>query len=166
MVMPKSVKQISNELFTSLFVLNSSCRFLPKRGQDYWLYRSSGTYQLLMLGPDDWASGSPNPCLGKCRCQWDMTWTLEVQPAGEHDSTFQLDVATAREKFERQFEAAEQLSDTLPKFDAAMPYNQRVMAHVLRQSLSASMKASGISELSAVEARALFRLHDNPLPPL
>jgi hypothetical protein len=109
--------------------------------------------QLLMLGPDDWASGSPNPCLGKCRCQWDMTWTLEVQPAGEHDSTFQLDVATARENFERQFEAAEQLSDTLPKFDAAMPYNQRVMAHVLRQSLSASMKSSGISELSAVEAR-------------
>ena len=50
---PKQFEQICNELFTSLFILNSKFHFKPVVGKKYWLYRDGKEFKLSLISPAD-----------------------------------------------------------------------------------------------------------------
>jgi hypothetical protein len=77
-VSAKNIQQISRELFTSLFILNSQIRFKPTTKQTYWLYFKNNQYQLSLIAPGQWAPAKYGRFIGACELQADLTWTLEL----------------------------------------------------------------------------------------
>jgi len=151
-IRPKSIQEVSQELFTSLFILHSDCHFTAIQGQAYYLYRLNGRYSLLMLGPDEWAGGSPGVFMGTCCLREDLTWTLDLSDFARNDTDFQEELNTAKKEFEKQLEASNTLEETLPFYENNMTYHQRVLAYALSKSLHASMELEGIAQLSYKEA--------------
>lgn len=149
----KSLTQISNEWFTSLFVLSSECRFEAVPDQMYHLYRMDGRYRLLMLGPEDWAAGQPGDHLAQCRLHRDLTWSLELSEAALQDEALLKEIEIQKCTFERDLQESDSLEEALPYFVESMDYHQRVLAYGLAKSLKASMELDGIAALSFAEAQ-------------
>lgn len=158
-VPPKQIDQISSELFTSLFVLKSECRFRPVVGKSYWLYRIDGRFKLLMLPPDQWSAGHPGRFIGECVLQEDITWTLTLdEDAAEDESLLNL-IEEERWRLEQSLEEAGTVEDALPGYIASMPFYCRLLVYGLCSSLRLSMRAAGINTLTYEEAKGLLT-HD------
>jgi hypothetical protein len=149
---PKDLTQVSRELFSSLFVLHSDCKFQAVPNQTYWLYRLEGRFKLMLLGPQDWAVGSPGEFWAKCHLEADMTWSVTFSELALADEDFQKETLLAQQRFECKLEACEQLKHALPSYVENLSYHQRVLAYGLSRSLRVSMELTGISELSHAEA--------------
>ena len=77
---PKNIDQVSSELFTSLFVLNTNFEFRPVAGNSYWLYHTNDKFKLFSTAPNAWACGQPGIFIGECVLQNDVTWTIQLRP--------------------------------------------------------------------------------------
>ena len=155
-VPPKQIDQVTAELFTSLFVLESDFRFRPVPGRSYFLYEKDDRFALSLIGPDEWGpTQSGGRYIGECVLREDMTWTLSLSVAAAADEDFVAFVEDRRRLFERELEAARTLEDLLPHYRKSLPFNQRVCAFALAHSLGLSMHKSGIRHLSCGEARSL-----------
>ena len=155
-VPPKHVEQVSVELFTSLFVLESDFAFKPVPGRAYWLYDKEGRFWLSPVPPHEWSPVVYGRYIGECRLQGDMSWTLELDPEVAEDSTFLRYLEEKRARFEADLEAADTLEEALPVHESRLPFYQRAFAYGLAHSLGASMEQSGIRGLSDNEARGLL----------
>lgn len=155
-VPPKQIDQISSELFTSLFVLESDFKFKPVVGKSYWLYRKGERFWLSMLAPEEWSAATHGQVIGECTLQEDITWTLTLDDAAAQDTALMNLIQAKKLDFERKLEAAEQVDGVLPVFDESLPFYQRVFASALAHSLRVSMQKSGIEGLSYDEARGLL----------
>lgn len=87
-IVPKHVEQLSVELFTSLFVLESRFQFKPVRGRHYWLYRYGERFQLSLLAPAQWSTPTFDLVIGCCELHDDLAWTLELTAEAAQDSAF------------------------------------------------------------------------------
>ena len=155
-VPPKQIDQVSLELFTSMFVLQSDFRFNPVAGQDYWMYEGKTGYRLLMVGPHEWTGSPPGRYIGKCTLQHDRTWTLELDPDVVADTAFMQEIEGRRERLQEELEKAETVEDIMPTFEASFGFYGRALAFILGKSLRASMELSGINALSYQEAKGLL----------
>nr|CAA6809687.1 MAG: Unknown protein [uncultured Thiotrichaceae bacterium] len=153
---PKQVEQIASELFTSMFVLESSFGFKPVPGRSYWLYRESGHYKLSLLSPEQWSAAVFGEVIGQCVLQNDLTWTLELSSEALGDIEFMDYIAERRRLFGEELQGAETVGDLLPVFQQKLPFYQRVFASAMAGSLGRSMQLSGIKGLSYEEARGLL----------
>lgn len=151
-IQAKSAQEVSDDLFTALFILHSDCAFQAKAGQTYHLYRLEGRYKLLLIPPEGWYSGPPGDHWASCRFHEDLTWSLELSEKAQNCESFQNEVKQARVDFENQLEKSEQLEDALPYFSQNLDYHQRVLAYGLAKSLQTSMDLEGISKLTYREA--------------
>jgi hypothetical protein len=151
----KSIEQISNELFTSMFVLESEFKFRPVIDRPYWLYRRGTTFRLSMIGPDEWrGSAAFGEYVGECVLHPDMTWSLALCPAAAGQADLMQLIAARRAAFEQCLQAAETVQQGLPVFEATLPFYQRVFAAGLANSLAASLQRGGLAGLSYQAARA------------
>jgi len=148
----KDIQQISSELFTSLFILNSQIRFKPTTGQAYWLYFKDGQYRLSLIAPEQWSPAQSGRFIGACELQSDLTWTLELSVACANDRAFIQDIAKRRRQLEAKLQQAEKIDDVLPVYLENLPYYSRVLASALAYSLTQSMQKSGILGLSFRQA--------------
>jgi hypothetical protein len=155
-VPPKQIDQISLELFTSLFVLQSDFKFAPVPGMHYWMYECQGGYRLMLVAPDEWNGALPGRCIGMCELQNDRTWTLALEPEVASDRQFMDAIETRHRNLEAMLEQAETVEEVLPAYETGRGYQARVMAFILGRSLHASMQLSGINALSYSEARGLL----------
>jgi hypothetical protein len=160
-VPPKQIDQISLELFTSLFVLQSQFKFTPVPGSQYWMYERDEEYRLMMVGPLEWNGALPGRCIGLCELQQDRTWTLALEPEVADDSRFMEEIEVRRRKLEALLEKAETVEDVLPACEAGLGFQSRVLAFILGRSLLVSMQLSGINALSYSEAKGLLS-HEKP----
>lgn len=151
-IRPKNLKEISQELFTALFILHSDCNFNAIPGQTYHLYRQHGRYQMMLLAPDEWFSGYPGEYWGACSLQKDLSWSLKLSTTAQHDQKFQKSLELAQQDFQSKLKASESLHEALPFHIQDLPYHQRVLAFALSKSLDASMKLAGYAHLSYNEA--------------
>ena len=156
---PKQIDQVSNELFTSLFILKSEFQFRPIIGKRYWLYRIDDKLKLLQLGPDEWSAGHPGKFIGKCILQEDITWTLDLDNNAAHDESLVRLIAEQRKQLQHALEGAKSLEDILPVYVTSLPFYRRVTAYGLAASLRISMQRAGINLLSYVEAKGLLTNH-------
>ena len=152
----KNLQQISSDLFTSLFVLNSQIRFKPTAGQTYWLYCKDGEYLLSLIAPEQWPPAQSGRFIGACELQTDLSWTLELANACANDSAFLQEIADRRRQLEQQLQQAETIDAALPVYLETLPYYSRVLASALAYSLKQSMQKSGISGLSYRQAERLL----------
>lgn len=151
----KNIEQVSNELFTSMFVLESEFKFRPVIDRPYWLYRRGSRFRLSMIGPDEWGSSVPfGEYVGECVLHPDMTWSLAMCPAAAAQAGLMQLIAARRAAFEQRLQAAETVQQGLPVFEAALPFYQRVFAAGLANSLAASLQRGGLAGLSYQAARA------------
>lgn len=155
-VAPKTVTEVANELFTSLFVLGSQFQFRPKVGEHYWLYRKNTKYRLSMIAPQEWGGDSFGEYIGECVLQADLTWTLQLGETASCDSELLASIAARREEFEQALQQAESLEDALPVYLPSLPFYSRVFAASLANSLRVSMQLSGIDQLAYAQAQGLL----------
>jgi hypothetical protein len=149
----KDILQIANELFTSLFVLNSRIKFKPVIGRTYWLYRKDRIYALSLIAPEEWSPSKYGQFIGACKLQPDLTWTLELSDQCRGDRELMEEIARQRERFDQKLKAAGHIDDLLPVYVATLPFHSRVLASALAHSLRQSMQKGGISGLDFSQAR-------------
>ena len=160
-VLPKQIEQVASELFTSMFVLESSFRFKPVPGRAYWLYRDQqGYFKLSLLAPEQWSATIFGQVIGHCVLQDDLTWTLELSDDAATDEGLMAYIAERRQQFGQELHEAQRVDDLLPVFKQSLPFYQRVFASAMAGSLSRSMQLSGIAGLSYEQARGLLGTND------
>lgn len=155
-VAPKHIEQVTAELFTSLFVLESEFRFKPVPGKPYYLYEQPERFWLGITPPSMMSADVGGRFIGVCELQSDLTWTLELDQAVAEDEDFMAWLAAKRAAFERRLGEAETVDDILPVYEARLSFYRRASAFGVAHSLGRSMTASGISGLSYDEARGLL----------
>lgn len=153
---PKQIDQITSELFTSLFVLNSDFNFRPVIGKSYWLYRVDGRFRLYLMSPAEWSAGHPGQFIGECVMQEDITWTLTLDETAARDSALLEHIESERRRLEESLENSQTVADAMPVYVQSMPFYARLLAYGLGSSLRVSMEAAGINALSYDEARGLL----------
>ncbi|WP_305908744.1 DUF2452 domain-containing protein [Methylomarinum sp. Ch1-1] len=152
----KNIDRISNELFTSLFILNSQIRFKPVSGQGYWLYRKNGRYNLSLIAPEQWSTHQYGRYIGRCELQADLTWTLRLSGQCLNDPALIDEIKRRRERFENSMQRAERIDDLLPVYIETLPFYSRALASALAHSLKQSMQKGGISGLNFNQARRIL----------
>lgn len=150
----KDILQIANELFTSLFVLNSQIKFKPVVGRAYWLYRKDSIYGLSLIAPEEWSPSHYGQFIGACELQPDLTWTLELSEQCRGDLALMAEITLQWERFDQKLNTAEYIDDILPVYIATLPFYSRVLASALAHSLGQSMQKGGISRLNFDQARS------------
>lgn len=158
-IVPKHVERMANELFTSMFVLESRFSFKPLRGRKYWLYRYGEHFQLSPLLPEQWSAPTFDSVIGCCELHDDLTWTLELSEDAARDTDFLALIRERRERFEQVLQASETLAATLPVYVASLPFYQRVFASALASSLGKSLQLSGIAQLNYQQAVKMLPAH-------
>lgn len=153
-VPPKQIDQVTTELFTSMFVLESECGFEPVPGQSYFLYQQPERFWLSLTPPRMWSESVSGRFIGTCALQPDMTWTLNLDPQVAEDPEFMAYLEDKRTEFEQRLEAAETMEDVLPVHERRFGFYRRASAFALAYSLGRSMEQSGIRGLSYQEAKA------------
>ncbi|NNC22705.1 DUF2452 domain-containing protein [Salinisphaera sp. USBA-960] len=155
-VPPKHIEQVSAELFTSLFILESTFRFQPVVGKPYYLYEQPDQFWLALTPPTRLGESVAGRFIGVCELQSDLTWTLELADAVANDEAFMAFLADKRAAFERDLEAADTMADSLPTFKRNTSFYGQAFAYGLSHSLGSSMAQSGIRELGYREAQGLI----------
>lgn len=161
-VPPKHVEQISGELFTSLFVLESDFSFKPIRRRVYWLYRYGERFALSLLSPQQWQAATYDQVIGQCELHNDLTWTLELSDEAVEDAVLMQQIADKRAAFERDLQDADTLDAMLPVYQQSLPFYARVLASALASSLGNSMQQSGIRGLNYEQAKGLLAAPAQP----
>lgn len=152
----KNIQQISSELFTSLFILNSQIRFKPTLAKTYWLYAKNNQYRLSLIAPQQWTPARYGRYIGACELQTDLTWTLELSGDCAEDRAFLQEIANQRLQLEEKMQQAEKIDDVLPVYLETLPFYARVLASALAESLKRSMQKEGIAGLSFHQAQRLL----------
>jgi hypothetical protein len=153
---PKQIDQVSGELFTSLFVLNSDFSFRPVAGRSYWLYRMDGKFKLLLLSPGDWSAGHPGQFIAECILQEDVTWTLTLDAEASRDACLRQYIDNERQRLQADLEKAGSLEEAMPDYMPSLTFYRRLLAFGLGSSLRASLRAAGINALTWNEAKGLL----------
>ncbi|MGR9046229.1 MAG: DUF2452 domain-containing protein [Gammaproteobacteria bacterium] len=154
----KDIGRIADELFTSLFILNSQIKFKPVAGQTYWLYRKDSGYRLSLIAPEQWSPSQSGQFIGACELHFDLTWTLRLSDQGQADPELIAEIARRRERFDRKLAQAECVDAMLPFYLEELPFYARVLASALAYSIGQSMQKGGLKGLD-------FRQAQKKLPP-
>ncbi len=148
----KEVDQISVELFTSLFILQSDFKFRPVPGKTYTLYQKNDRFWLSLVAPNQWDATVSGKVVGECELHRDMTWTLKLSEDASKDVALMEYIENKRRQFDDRIQNAETMEDILPEYDESMVFYQRAYSHALAHSLRASMRRAGIAALPYREA--------------
>ncbi|MCW8825185.1 MAG: DUF2452 domain-containing protein [Gammaproteobacteria bacterium] len=151
----KTIHEISNELFTALFILGSEFSFRPVIEKPYWLYQKEGRFRLSLVSPTEWGGDSFGNAIGQCLLQRDMSWSLELSKEAQQDNRLMQYIEERRRIFDRRMESAQNIEQMLPQYIPSLPFYQRAFASALASSLATSMHKSGIFGLSYSRARSL-----------
>jgi len=157
----KKIDQVTNELFTSMFVLESQFQFKPVVGKTYWLYKKAKSFRLSPISPDEWHGNHFGDYIAECQLQSDITWTLKLDEQAALCEGLNELIQRRRDSLVEQLNHAESLSSALPTYLQHLPYYQRVLASALAHSLDKSMQLSGIACLSYTQANILLESSSN-----
>lgn len=159
---PKTVDQVSTELFTSMFVLESDFRFRPIPNKPDFLYRQDTDCWLGLTPPTMMGESVGGRFIGTCVLQADMTWTLELADDVAADADFMAELAARRARFEKRMQAADTVDQMLPVYERRFAFYRRASAFAVAYSLKRSMAGAGIAGLSYAQARAQLGHDDGP----
>ena len=153
---PKDIDQVSSELFTSLFVLNTNFEFRPVAGNSYWLYHTNDIFKLFSTSPSAWACGQPGIFIGECVLQNDVTWTIQINEEVSQQEWFIRYMEKQKNYLQKSLGDSNTLEEAMPYYVKKMSYYSRLLAYGLGTSLNISMQKSGINMLHYDQAKTLL----------
>ncbi len=153
---PKNIDQVSSELFTSLFVLNTNFEFRPVAGNSYWLYHTRDKFKLFSTAQNAWACGQPGIFIGECVLQNDVTWTIQLDQEVSQQEWFIRHMDEQIIFLQESLENSISLEEAMPFYVKKMSYYSRLLAYGLGTSLNTSMQKSGINALHYDQAKMLL----------
>jgi hypothetical protein len=134
-VVVKRPPQLLADYFTSLLVLSAAFKFKPVFGKAYYLYMDGAGWSLSLIG--------------ECVLHADSTWSIE--PSENLGKRGIVDEALARfyAGFISKLKSKQVLEESLPVYEAGLPYYQRLFAAALSRSLKGSMSLGDQLGISA-----------------
>lgn len=141
----KAPEQILKEFCLSALVLSSRFDFRVVPGKRYFLYRVEGQWRLSLIAPDEWGQRCPGAYVAACELSPDMTWSMELEPAVADDDELVAALEAHLRGFIERVAEADSLEKALPVYEAALPWQQRMMATALSSSLQTSIIMSGLT---------------------
>lgn len=135
---PKPIGQWLLDWFASVVVLSSTFSFKPAVGQRYFLYWWRESWKLSLVSPEEWGSRPVGDCLGECRMNPDMTWTIQAAEGLDAKPELLQALQGMVEGFLCELEDDAALEERLPGYRRDLPYYQRMLATALGKSLRAS----------------------------
>lgn len=136
---PKTVEQISHELFTSLFVLGSQFMFRPVPGINYYLYYAKAKFKLSLIAPHEWQNTSFGDYVGCAKLLDDASWTLAIPESVKQHAELSGLINDFKKQFEQQLEKENDIRSLFPRYSVSLPYYQRMLAAAVSFSLGASL---------------------------
>lgn len=149
-VVVKRPPQLLADYFTSLLVLSAAFKFKPVFGKAYYLYMDGAGWSLSLISPDEWNDDAKrNSYIGECVLHADSTWSIE--PSENLGKRGIVDEALARfyAGFINKLKSQQVLEESLPVYEAGLPYYQRLFAAALSRSLKGSMSLGDQLGISA-----------------
>lgn len=149
----KDIQEISHELFTALFILESQFNFKPVVNKTYYLYKKQEKFHLSLIAPSQWNENIAGQYIGQCVLHNDLIWSLKLDEKAEQDPIVMQYITAKRKAFDQALEQVETIEQSLPIFNPFLSFYQRALAFGLSHSLQISMQKEGIYGLSYQQAK-------------
>ena len=152
-VAAKGPGQLLLDWFNSALVLSAQFRFRPVPGRDYYLYLRDGDWRLSLIAPEEWGTRQFGDCLGCCRLQSDMTWSIAPREDLRQYPALSQALARLAESFLSSLDSDDLVEENLPAYRRELPYFQRLLATGLGTSLQESLRRAGSEGVTARQLR-------------
>ncbi len=137
----KSSERILADYFTSLLILSARFKFKPVFEKPYYLYWRNESWELSLIGPEDWRDESRmNGFAGVCTLHADSTWSIEPSENLGDAGPVATAIGLAYGEFVERLQTAAPLEDELPIYEAGLAYYQRLFAAALGRSIKGSLR--------------------------
>lgn len=153
----KSEQHIITDYVKSMLILSAEFNFKPVYSAQYYLYLWGQTLRLSLIPFDKCPDAKVYP-IAECQLRTDLTWCVDfIDSATLHEraKAFLVDFS---EKFEKHLGADNTLSETLPFYEADLPFYRRLYAAGLAKSLSMSLKQGQLEQKKVGEMVQSVRL--------
>jgi len=163
-VVAKRPAQLLADYFTALLVLSSTFRFRPVRDKTYYLYFIDREWSLSLVSPDEWNDqGRTAAFVGACVLHEDATWSITPSDNLGRPGPVADALADAYRGFLARLEAGSAIEDSLPEYEGALPYYQRLFAAALGRSVRGSIRAGGQEDMAIEDWLDALPMHSAQL---
>ncbi|MEE4277390.1 MAG: DUF2452 domain-containing protein [Halieaceae bacterium] len=131
----KAPGDLLRDWFASALVLSADFHFRPVVGQSYYLYHRADGWRLSLIAPQEWGRERSGACLGCCRLQPDMTWSLEPREELADEGLLVEELARLVAAFAEELADEGSLAARVPGYRRDLPYHRRMLATALGSSL-------------------------------
>ena len=140
----RDVRGLLADYLRGLLVLSADFSFRPAPGRDCYLYCREGRWTLSLIAPGEWRPHRYAWYVAQCELRRDATW--DVRPAADlEERTEAVDALAAVVRgFQRRLQTSALVADSLPHYEAGLPYYRRVLASGLARSLQGSLRQLGL----------------------
>ena len=130
----RDVRGLLSDYLRGLLVLSADFSFRPAPGRDCYLYYREGRWTLSLIAPDEWRPHRYDCYVAQCELRRDATW--DVKPAADLQERIEVVDALAALVwgFQQRLQNSAMVADSLPHYEASLPYYRRVLASGLARS--------------------------------
>lgn len=144
----KPEQQITFDYLASMLVLSAEFSFKPVPGTQYFLYLWKGTLRLSLIPFVKKPTGSIDP-IAQCELRRDLTWQLDFLSRAQLSPKVIQFIEAFSEKFADHLDKDVTIKETLPFYEAELPFYRRLYAAGLAKSLSLSLQQSRLENKKA-----------------
>ena len=142
---PKAPETILRDFCLSTLVLSARFDFRVVPNKTYYLYRASDGWRLSLISPSEWGTRCPGPFIAEATLATDMTWDMQLSSELGNEPMLIDELSQHLQGFLARLSGAGTLEESLPTYEAGLPYQQRMMATALSSSLQTSLMLSGLA---------------------
>jgi hypothetical protein len=124
-------------------IVSAKFSFKPLINRRYHLYWRNGQWTLSMISPAEWGDSLTTSPVAECVLQDDYSWTMAPHASVAHNPELLAALATFQSGFLAFIDTPAPLADSLPFYQADLPWHPRLMALGLAKSLKASLDRAG-----------------------
>jgi hypothetical protein len=140
----RDVRGLLADYLRGLLVLSADFSFRPAPGRECYLYYREGRWTLSLIAPGEWRPHRYAWYVAQCELRRDATW--DVRPAADLEERSEVVDALAAvvRGFQQRLQTSALVADSLPHYEAGLPYYRRVLASGLARSLQGSLRQLGL----------------------
>jgi hypothetical protein len=140
----RDVRGLLADYLRGLLVLSADFSFRPAPGRDCYLYYREGRWTLSLIAPGEWRPHRYAWYVAQCELRRDATW--DVRPAADLEERSEVVDALGAvvRGFQQRLQPSALVADSLPHYEAGLPYYRRVLASGLARSLQGSLRQLGL----------------------
>lgn len=158
----KTEQQIISDYVKSMLILSAEFGFKPVPDAKYFLYLWKNTLRLSLIPFEKRPEGDIHP-IAACELLDDLTWNVNFMSPDKLTEKVAIYLKDFSARFENHLGNDKTLMETLPFYEAELPFYRRLYAAGLAKSLSLSLKQERLENKKVSEMTSLLRLGTNEL---